>query len=222
MIRYQFNKLWRVLGVVAAPLAKLVQRESDIPLACDIYRVTQRQWWAPSMKEMRRGLANDFLANPLPALKGGLYGYESRRWLAPDIAGVMDFSGTGSEGQFNVFDYFLVDIIGFAFAVAGTTTPVKIDFDLYPAPNAKGTITASNLDGTQGTITAPNATTAQAIGAVNWKRMSAPIQISPGNSIDVDVATACTLGSEALAFVLGFPKPEEFENLSSTVGFEVS
>jgi len=218
--KYNFNGLWRVLGAVAAPLAKLVQRESDIPLACDIYRVTARQWWAPSMRTMRQALGLEFLANPLPALRGGLYGDDSRRWLHPDIAGVMDFSGTGSEGQFNVFDYFLVDIIGFTFGVAGTTTPAKIDFDLYPAINAKGTITAANLDGTQGTITAPNATTAQAIGAVNWKRMSSPIQVNPGNSIDVDVATACTLGTEALAFVLGFPKAEEFENLST--GFEVS
>ena len=214
MISYNFNRLWNL--VRRTGLGKFVQREADLPLAMDLHRGVQ---FAPSMQ---MALARNFLANPLPLLKGGMYGHESRRWLAPDIAGVMDFSGTGSEGQFNVFDYFLVDIIGFTFGVAGTTTAAKIDFDLYPAINAKGTIIAANLDGTNGTVTAPNATTAQAIGAVVWKNLSdlnvGPILASPGNSIDVDVATACTAGSEALAFVLGFPKPENFDNLSA--GFE--
>lgn len=209
MISYKFNHLWRLAKKTI--LGKFVQVEADIPLALDIHRNVQ---WAPSMEEaFGRGL----LSRPIPRLAGGLYGLESRRWLAPDIAGVMDFSGTGSEGQFNIFDWFMVDTIGFAFAVAGTTTAVKVDFDLYPAPNAKGTIIASNLDGTQGTVTAPNATTAQAIGAVTYKVMDLPILTRPGNSIDVDVATACTLGTEALAFVLGYPKGETFPNL--TTGF---
>lgn len=205
---YNFNRIWN--WVKRTPFSKLVQRELDLPLAADLYRGTQ---WAPSLGiALGRGL----LVNPLPTLKGaaGGYGDESRRWLAPDIAGVMDFSGTGSEGQFNIFDWFLVDTIGFTFGIAGTTTPAKVDFDLYPGINATGTIIASNLDGTNGTVTAPNATTAQAIGAVVYKSLAdtGPVLCKPGNSIDVDVATACTAGSSALAFVLGYPKPETFPN----------
>lgn len=212
-IKYEFNRLWRFLRGIHTPLVKLVQRECDIPLAVDIHRAVQAVRWAPSMEQ---AIGMGLLANPLPALRGGSgYGNESRRWLSPDIAGVMDFSGTGSEGQFNIFDWFVVDTIGFVFAVAGTTTPAKVDFDLYPAPNAKGTLIASNLDGTQGTVTAPNATTAQAIGAVVYKSMDLPILTRPGNSIDVDVATACTLGTEALAFVVGYSKPETLANLSA-------
>lgn len=208
MIRYDFNSLWN--AAKRTVLGKLVQQERDIPLALDIHRAVQGVQWAPSMEEaIGRGLLL------MPVLRGGMYGYESRRWLSPDIAGVMDFSGTGSEGQFNIFDWFLVDTIGFTFAVAGTTTAAKVDFDLYPAINGKGTIIASNLDGTQGTVTAPNATTAQAIGAVTYKVMDAPILVRPGNSIDVDVATACTAGSEALAFVLGYPKADTFPNLAA-------
>lgn len=207
---YNFNRLWN--WAKRTPLGKMIQRECDLPLAIDIHRGVQ---FAPSMAE---ALGRGLLARPIPLLQGGLYGYESRRWLSPDIAGVMDFSGTGSEGQFNVFDWFLIDVIGFSFAVAGTTTPAKVDFDLYPAPNAKGTIVASNLDGTNGTVTAPNATTAQAIGAVVYKNigdLTGPVLAKPGYSIDVDVATACTAGSEALAFVLGYSKSETFPNLSA-------
>lgn len=207
MIRYNFNKIWS--AVKSTALWKLVQREHDLPLALDIHRAV---CWAPSME---KALGQGLLSRPLPLLAGGNYGMESRRWLYPDIAGVMDFSGTGSEGQFNIFDWFLVDTIGFTFGVAGTTTAAKVDFDLYPGINATGTITAANLDGTQGTVTAANATTAQAIGAVNYKVMDGPILCRPGNSIDVDVATACTLGTSALAFVLGYPKGETFPNLST-------
>jgi hypothetical protein len=210
MIVYNFNKIWA--AVKRTMIGKFVQVERDLPLALDIHRGTQ---FAPSLTQAMGRWA---LANPLPILKGASgYGSESRRWLMPDIAGVMDFSGTGSEGQFNIFDYFLVDMVGFVFAVAGTTTPAKVDFDLYPAPNAKGSIIAANLDGTYGTVTAPNATTAQAIGAVVYKSLadSGPVLCKPGNSIDVDVATACTAGTEALAFVLGYPKPEEFANLAT-------
>lgn len=210
ILRYNFNRYWNI--VKRTVFGKMVQRECDLPLALDIHRGVQ---WAPSLAEaVGRGL----LARPVPLLRGGMYGTESRRWLAPDIAGVMDFSGTGSEGQFNIFDWFIVDTIGFVFAVAGTTTAAKIDFDLYPAPNAKGTIIAANLDGTNGTVTAANSTTAQAIGAVNYKVLDgtlSPVLTRPGNSIDVDVATACTLGTEALAFVLGYPKGETFANLSA-------
>ena len=207
MIRYNFNRYWNI--VKRTMFGKLVQRECDLPLALDIHRGVQ---WAPSMAE---ALGRGLLARPLPLLQGGLYGLESRRWLSPDIAGVMDFSGTGSEGQFNIFDWFMVDTIGFTFGIAGTTTPAKVDFDLYPGINATGTLIAANLDGTQGTVTAANATTAQAIGAVNYKVMDLPIMTRPGNSIDVDVATACTAGSSALAFVLGYPKGETFPNLST-------
>lgn len=211
MKKYNFNRIWN--WVRRTQFGKLVQREVDLPLAMDLYRGVQ---FAPSMAE---ALAQGLLARPLPILHGANYGMESRRWLHPDIAGVMDFSGTGSEGQFNVFDWFLVDVIGFTFGIAGTTTPAKIDFDLYPGINATGTIIAANLDGTNGTVTALNASTAQAIGAVNYKMLdtTGPVLCKPGNSIDVDVATACTAGSSALAFVLGFPKPEEFANL--TTGF---
>jgi len=212
MNQYNFNRIWNMAKRTV--FGKMVQRECDLPLAMDIHRGVQ---FAPSMAEaIGRGL----LARPIPILKGGLYGYESRRWLSPDIAGVMDFSGTGSEGQFNVFDFFLVDVIGYSFAIAGTTTAVKVDFDRYPAPNAKGTIIASNLDGTNGTVTAPNITTSMAIGATVYKNigdLTGPVKLNPGNSIDIDVATACTAGSEALAFVLGYPIAETFPNL--TTGF---
>ena len=204
---YNFNKIWA--AVKGTALWKLVQREQDLPLALDIHRHVR---FAPSME---LALGQGLLARPLPKLAGGLYGTESRRWLQPDIAGVMDFSGTGSEGQFNIFDWFLVDTIGFTFGVAGTTTPAKIDFDLYPGINATGTLVSANLDGTKGTVTALNATTAQAIGAVNYKVMDGPILVKPGQSIDVDVATACTAGSSALAFVLGYSKAETFPNLAT-------
>lgn len=209
LYKYNMNRIWN--AVKRTVFGKMVQHESDLPLALDIHKGVQ---FAPSMAV---ALGMGLLANPLPRLAGALYGYESRRWLHPDIAGVMDFSGTGSEGQFNIFDWFLVDTIGFTFGIAGTTTPAKVDFDLYPAINGLGTIIASNLDGTYGTVTAPNATTAQAIGAVVYKSLMAtgPVLCKPGNSIDVDVATACTAGSSALAFVLGVPKPEEYLNLTA-------
>ena len=210
MTGYNFNRYWNI--VKRTMFGKLVQRECDLPLALDIHRGVQ---FAPSMME---ALGRGLLARPIPRLAGGMYGTESRRWLQPDIAGVMDFSGTGSEGQFNIFDWFLVDTIGFTFGIAGTTTPAKVDFDLYPGINATGTIISANLDGTNGTVTALNATTAQAIGAVNYKVLDgtlSPILVRPGNSIDVDVATACTAGSSALAFVLGYPKADTFPNLST-------
>ena len=209
MIQYNFNRLWN--WAKRTQFGKMIQHEEDLPLALDIHKGVQ---FAPSMAV---ALGMGLLANPLPRLVGANYGYESRRWLQPDIAGVMDFSGTGSEGQFNIFDWFLVDTIGFTFGIAGTTTPAKVDFDLYPAINGLGTIIASNLDGTYGTVTAPNATTAQAIGAVVYKSLMAtgPVLCKPGNSIDVDVATACTAGTSALAFVLGVPKPEEYLNLTA-------
>lgn len=209
MQTYNFDRLWN--NVKRTLFGKMVQRENDLPLAMDILKGVQ---FAPSMAvAIGRGL----LANPVPLLAGGMYGNESRRWLQPDIAGVMDFSGTGSEGQFNIFDWFLVDVIGFTFGVAGTTTACKVDFDLYPGINATGTIIASDLDGTNGTVTAANSTTAMAIGAVNYKMLTETgnVLCSPGNSIDIDVATACTAGTSALAFVLGFPKAETFPNLSA-------
>lgn len=210
MVRYNFNRIWNAVKRTA--LGKFVQVERDLPLALDLYRGTR---WMPSMAEV---LGLTFLKTPLPVLRGAAgYGEESRRWLLPDIAGVADFSSTGSKMQFYVFDFFLVDLIGFTFGIAGTTTPAKVDFDLYPGINATGTIIASNLDGTNGTVTAPNATTAQAIGAVVYKSLSdtGPVLCRPGNSIDVDVATACTAGSSAMAFVSGFPKPETFANLAA-------
>ena len=217
---YNFNRLWN--GIKRSPFGKLVQREQDLPLAMDFHR--GRTLFVPAMSLMIASLAETFLKRaPIPQLNGAEYGLESRRWLAPDIAGVMDFSGTGSEGQFYVMDYFLVEVIGFTFGIAGTTTPAKVDFDLYPGINATGTITAANLDGTNGTVTAPNATTAQAIGAVVYKNigdLTGPVLCNPGNSIDIDVATACTAGSEALAFVIGYPKAETFANLSA--GFAVT
>ena len=213
---YNFNRLWN--GIKRSPFGKLVQREQDLHLAMDFHR--GRTLFVPAMGLMIAALAETFLKKAaFPQLKGAEYGLESRRWLAPDIAGVMDFSGTGSEGQFYVMDYFLVEVIGFTFGIAGTTTPAKVDFDLYPGINATGTIIASNLDGTNGTVTAPNATTAQAIGAVVYKNIgeTGPVLCRPGNSIDVDVATACTAGSSAMAFVLGTPHSESHANL--TTGF---
>ena len=207
---YNLDRLWN--WAKRTPLGKMIQRECDIPLAIDINRKVQ---FAPSMAE---ALGRGLLARPIPLLHGATYGSESRRFLAPDIAGVMDFSGTGSEGQFNIFDWFLVDVIGYVFGIAGTTTAVKVDFDRYPSINATGTIIASNLDGTNGTVTAPNITTSMAIGAVVYKNigdLTGPVLCNPGNSIDVDVATACTAGSSALAFVIGYPKPETFANLSA-------
>lgn len=211
MQKYNFDRIWN--NVKRTLFGKMVQRECDLPLAMDMFKGVQ---FAPSMQA---ALGRGLLANPLPLMAGSMYGNESRRWLQPDIAGVMDFSGTGSEGQFYIMDWFLVDVIGFTFGVAGTTTACKIDFDLYPGINATGTIIASNLDGTNGTVTAANITTAMAIGAVNYKMLTETgnVLCKPGNSIDVDVATACTAGSSAMAFVLGYPKSETFPNL--TAGF---
>lgn len=214
MLKYNLNRIWN--GVKRSPFGKLVQREHDLPLAMDFHR--GRTLFVPAMSLMISALAETFLKQaPIPQLKGAEYGLESRRWLAPDIAGVMDFSGTGSEGQFYVMDYFLVEVIGFTFGIAGTTTACKIDFDLYPAINALGTIIASNLDGTNGTVTAANITTSMAIGAVNYKNIgeTGPVLCRPGNSIDVDVATACTAGSSAMAFVIGTPHSESFANLAA-------
>jgi hypothetical protein len=217
MRTYNMDRIWN--AVKRTVFGKLVQRECDLPLAHDF---TRGALWAPSMVE---AMGKMFLKEqPIPALKGGLYGYESRRWLSPDIAGVMDFSGTGSEGQFYVLDYFLVEVIGFTFGVAGTTTACKIDFDLYPGINATGTIIASNLDGTNGTVTAANNTTALAIGAVNYKNigdLTGPVLCKPGNSIDIDVATACTLGTSAMAFVIGTPGTET-QWLNLTAGFPIT
>jgi len=209
MYFYNMNRLWN--WVKRTPFGKLVQRECDLPLAMDLVRGSG---WAGSMAE---AMGQMFLKQPLPLLAGGTYGMESRRWLEPDIAGVMDFSGTGSEGQFYVMDFFLIDIIGFTFGIAGTTTACKVDFDLYPGINATGTLIASNLDGTNGTVTAANITTAMAIGAVNYKMLgeTGGVLCKPGYSIDIDVATACTAGSSAMAFVLGYPKPETLPNLAT-------
>lgn len=212
MYSYNMNRLWN--GVKRTLFGKMVQRECDLPLARDFARGAL---WAPSMVQ---AMGRMFLKEqPIPILRGAEYGMESRRWLSPDISGVMDFSGAGSEGQFNVFDWFLVEVIGFTFGIAGTTTACKIDFDLYPAINALGSIIASDLDGTNGTVTAPNITTSMAIGAVVYKNIgeTGPVLCAPGNSIDIDVATACTAGSSALAFVIGTPHSEQMANL--TAGF---
>lgn len=212
--KYNFNRLWAFLRGTA--VGKMVQRKSDLPLAMDIHRATLH---LPSVsKDLGMGL----LKNPLPLLQGGGYADDSRRWLHLDTTSYLDFTSTGSKAQFNVLDWFLVDVIGWTYSVAGTTTAASVGFDLYPSVNAAGTLVASKLDGTNGVATAPNATTAQAIGAVVWKSLSksnvGPFLVKPGQSIDVNVLTSCTSGNACLPFVLGFPKAEEFTNYST--GYE--
>lgn len=214
MIRYNFNKLWSFLKGTA--VGKMVQRESDLPLAHDFVKGSA---WSPSLGKF---LAEAFIQKPLPLLQGGGYADDSRRWLHLDTTSYLDFTSTGSKAQFNVLDWFLVDILGWTYSVAGTTTAASVGFDLYPSVNAAGTLVASKLDGTNGVATAPNATTAQAIGAVVWKSLSksnvGPFLVKPGQSIDVNVLTSCTSGNACLPFVLGFPKAEEFTNYST--GYE--
>lgn len=209
LIKYNFNRIWNAIKRTA--LRPLVQQERDLPLAMDLLYGAARLGRASQMGLSRLLLGSGFTLQ-------GAYGNESARWLYPDITGVMDFTGTGSEGQLNILgkDRFVVTLVGATFSVAGTTTPVKIDFDLYPAPDAKGTITSSNLDGTNGTITAPNATTSMAIGASVYKDLNAtgPVRCAPGSSIDCDVATACTAGN-GLAWAVGVPIAEEPTNLST-------
>lgn len=209
--RYNFNRIWNQVRRESW-LRKNVQRELDLPLASDLLVAAR-----PSVANIFKAYFAGWLLGPM-ALRGadGGYGGESRRWLQPDVPTVEDWTATGVEQTWNIHDRFIIDLIGGAFSVAGTATALVMNFDLWTGPFQTGTET-TDLDGTNGVVTSPNATTAQAIGSIVYKDLSQiKINVEWGNSIEMDVATAVTSGN-GISFIVGYPVAENIANATNNV-----
>lgn len=205
-MRYNFNAIWAALKKVA-PFTKDIQREQDLPFAMDMVRRFQSL-----PKDLQRTLGRNML-NDQSLLVGADAGYggESKRWLQPASDAAVSVV-TNNPVQFNVLDDFIVDTIGFIFTIAGQTSALVMDFDLHPNLYGIGTV-VDKLDTVNGVITAPNVTTAQAIGARVAKDLSqSPIHVTPGKSIATVATTVTTTTGSGMAFVLGFPISEHLLN----------
>lgn len=198
---YDFNHIWNT--VKRSVFGKLVQRECDLPLAMDITRMG----WLSRLAQQQ--MVQSCL--PIPALRGGMYGMESRRALWPVSTATIATTGANTV-NFNVFDYVLVTEIGFVWTVAGTVSALVMDFDLHNQL-VGGNLLTDKLDGTNGVITSPSVAS-QAIGGVLYKDIDAtgPVLIQPGHSIQAIVTTTTTAGNGD-PFVIAYPKPETFANL---------
>lgn len=211
-MRTMLNDFWR--KVRGTPMGDCVQHAAQAPLAFDLHRTLFA----------RNPLAALQIGRSLfrPELRGAGYAWESRRWLQPASDAAIATNGANST-NFNIGDFFQIQLVGFVWTVAGTVTALVMDFDLYTAPAAGGTVT-DKLDGSSGVITAPTVA-GQAIGAVLYKDLTggltgspavAPIHVSPGNSIQAIVTTTTTAGN-GIPFVIGSPRAETFANLSTAV-----
>jgi hypothetical protein len=200
---YNFNRLWS--GLKGVSLSKLVQRECDIPLLLDLFTMKFLS------RSVRQQMAQTLLIDRLPALQGAMYGSESRRFLAPVSTAPIATTGANNV-VFNVFDFTLINEIGFVWTVAGTVTALTMDFDLHDQL-AAGNLLTDKLDVTNGVIVSPSVA-GQTIGAVLYKDIgeTGPVLIQPGYSINANVTVTTTAGNGA-PFVIGYPKPEEFANL---------
>lgn len=186
MFKYNFNRLWAHVRRTA--LGRYVEHEKDLPLAMDL--LDARVLEGPTILR----------------IAGATYGNESRRWLDPVSYTAASCASTGDKDVFPVMDFQTITMIGYTFTTAGTTTALKIGFDLRVIQGSD-TGRVANLDGTNGFLTAPNATTAMAIGAVITKDIGAtgPIDINPGDEVVSTVITACTAGV-GRSFVLTIPR----------------
>jgi len=211
---YNFNRLWAFLKR-ATVLSPYVQREADIPLACDIAGIRVA-------RNLKEALAGGLLSKPFPSLQGadGGYGGESRRWLPSPGDTTIATTGANSV-NFNVYDFFIVTTIGFVWTVAGTVTALVMDFDLHDQLNG-GNLNTDKLDATNGVITAPTVAE-QAIGNVLYKELdtTGPVIVQPGFSIQAIVTTTTTAGN-GMPFVLGYPKADRMANASSSRGIASS
>ncbi|MFQ5641098.1 MAG: hypothetical protein ACE5IR_24230 [bacterium] len=210
----RMNQLWA--KIAPTWIAPYLTHKAQVRCASSILNI-----FKPNERRSAELMAAGLFSRPL---RGAGFGWESRYALQPepDVASPSPFNSTGVKAHFTVRDFFTVLEVGAIFEVAGTNTALVADFDRYTAPNGAGTLT-DKLDGTNGTITAPNATTAQAVGAVVYKDLgdTTPVDLNKGNSVAFDVTTAVTSGS-GIPYVLGIARAEVNANLGSTVGFASS
>ncbi len=206
--RPRFDALWRaVKGSFVAPF---VSHEGDLPMAYDLARFEQKNKTiaVPSLADLYR------MCFDRP-LQGAGYAFESRRWLHSNAADSQVDAATNATVDYNIYDFFAVAIIGFHATVTITTTPIVVDFDLYPQLYAQGTA-VDKLDGTNGVLTSPS-TAAQTAGKFLFRDLGhdpGEIDVTPGQSIQAIIATAGAAG-DGFPFVIGYARPEEFRNVSA-------
>lgn len=193
-----FDRLWN--WVKRTPLGRHVAGTRDLPLAWDLIR-----------HESDAGLQREVLR-----IAGATYGNESRRWLQATSWTAASFASTGDTFTYPVLDFCTINVLGFYFTTAGTTTATAISFDKRVIQGSN-TGRVSAIDGTNGVVTAPNASTAQALGSLVYKDLGAiqPGDLVPGNEIVANVTTACTAGV-GRAFVLIVPRAKMFPDLNTS------
>lgn len=204
-LKHKLNQFWQ--AVRGTPIGALMTHEAQGPLAYDFLRHYRRQ---PSLGE---AIARRLFAQPL---RGAGYGWESRRNLQPASDATIATTGANTV-NFNLLDFLSIQIIGFAWSVAGTVTALVMDFDFYPVVAAVGTV-VDKLDTVNGVITAPTVA-GQAIGNVLYKDLGDlidPINVSPNDSIQAIVTTTTTAGN-GLPFIIGFARAETFANLTGAI-----
>lgn len=189
MIVYRnLNRVWSF--VKGTFLRSAVQREQDLPLAMDMLRApligTDGSIAVASMKQL---LAIE------PILAGAGVGFESRRWLIPASYTAASWASTGDKDTFPVHDFLTVVAIAGTFTTAGTTTPVRIEFDRR-VTQGSDTSRVAMLDGTNAFLLAPNASAAQALGNVLYKDIghTVSVDLEPNDEVVSEVTTACTAG----------------------------
>lgn len=209
----RLNKAWGAIS--KSWISPYVSHKAQALLALSITKIFKDN------DSARYLMAKGLLDRPLC---GAGSAWESRVALQPepDVVSPSVFTSTGVKAHYTVRDFFTALEIGVIFQVAGTATALVADFNKYTAPNGAGTKTAK-LDGTNGTITAPNATTAQAIGSVVYKDIGDTLNIDliKGQSVEFEVMTSVTSGT-GIPYVLGIARAETNANLGSTVGFASS
>ena len=207
----RLNKLWS--AVSSSWIAPYVGHKAQALMALSIANIFKgKDAFARHM------MAKSILDRPLC---GAGSAWESRMALPPepDVVSPSVLSSTGVKAHFTVRDFFTALEIGVIFQVAGTATALVADFNKFTAPNGAGTKTAK-LDGVNGTLTAPNITTAQAIGSVVHKDLgdTLNIDLSKGQSVDFEVMTSVSSGT-GIPYILGIARAETNANLGSTIGF---
>ena len=203
--RYNFDRLWNWVKRDTT-LRTFTQHRTDLPLAHDLLRLGQG---GPSWN----ALAKAWLAKTLlgeMSFKGAMYGYESRRWL-PSLSGSatspLALDSTGAKDQWNIYDFFAVDVAGVVASVAVTGTTGVVDFDTYPQPDLGGTVVDEGVTGFGiGAI---------AVGNGVYRDLSAsPKELNPGSSVSFNVTAAATAG-DGYAFLVGFPVNKYLSDLST-------
>ena len=109
---------------------------------------------------------------------------------------------------------FVIDLLGHAYSVAGTTTKVKWNWDSWTGPIQTGTETTDLDSSGNGVLEA--ALTTQAIGSIVYKLFDKfPVTLEWGNSLEVDVVTS-DAAAKGVSFAVGYPSAERILNASNT------